>query len=69
MSLSANQEIFAEWLAVPKDMRVPKTQKELASLLNVCPDTLSWWKKGPFPPKIQMSIFYRPTLGKTLKIP
>ena len=44
MALSVDQEIFAEWLAVPKKMRVPKTQKELASLLNVCPDTLSRWK-------------------------
>ena len=44
MAISVDQEIFAEWLAVPKKMRVPKTQKELASLLNVCPDTLSRWK-------------------------
>jgi hypothetical protein len=44
MSLSKNKEIFAEWLAVPREMREPKTQKELAVHLNVCPDTLSRWK-------------------------
>jgi hypothetical protein len=45
MSLSKNQEIFAGWLAVPKEMREPKTHKELAAHLDVCPDTLSRWKK------------------------
>ena len=38
---------FAEWLAVPKKLRQPRTQKELADLLEVCPDTLSRWKKDP----------------------
>lgn len=47
MALSADQEMFAGWQAVPKGMRQPKTQKELAALLNVCPDTLSRWKKNP----------------------
>jgi transcriptional regulator with XRE-family HTH domain len=47
MSLLSNQELFAEWFAVPRELREPKTQKELAALLDVCPDTLSRWKKNP----------------------
>ena len=45
MTMSKNQELFAEWLAVPKKKREPKTQKELAAKLNICSDTLSRWKK------------------------
>ena len=45
MSLSKNKELFAGWLAVPREMREPKTQKALAAHLDVCPDTLSRWKK------------------------
>ena len=47
MSLSPHQELFAEWLAVPRQLRHPKTQKEFAARLDVCPDTLSRWKKDP----------------------
>jgi hypothetical protein len=47
MTFLANQDKFVEWLAVPKHMREPKTQKELAAHLDVCPDTLSRWKKNP----------------------
>ena len=43
--MTKNKELFAEWLVVPKNMREPKTQKELASVLNVQPETMSRWKK------------------------
>ena len=43
--MKKNKEMFAEWLAVPKNMREPKTQKELASVLNVQPETMSRWKQ------------------------
>ena len=42
--MAKNKELFAEWLAVPKNMREPKTQKELASVLDVEPETMSRWK-------------------------
>lgn len=45
--MKKKKEQFAEWLAVPKKLRQPRTQKELADLLDVCPDTLSRWKKDP----------------------
>ena len=45
--LSKNKQFFAEWLAVPKEMRNPRTQKELAGLLKIKPETLSRWKKEP----------------------
>ena len=43
--MSKRKQVFAEWLAVPKKMREPRTQKELATVLNVQPETLSKWKK------------------------
>jgi len=42
---SKNKERFAEWLAVPMEMRQPRTQKELSLILEVKPETLSRWKK------------------------
>ena len=44
MENSRSKEIFAEWLAMPKKMREPKTQKELAAELDVGSVTLSRWK-------------------------
>ena len=45
--MKENKKRFAEWLAIPKKQRQPKTQKELAALLGVCPDTLTRWKSDP----------------------
>jgi hypothetical protein len=45
--MKKNKKRFAEWLALPKKMRQPSTQKELADLLDVCPDTLTRWKADP----------------------
>lgn len=36
---------FAQWIALPKRLRDPETQGELATKLSVGPDTLSDWKK------------------------
>lgn len=36
---------FQEWLALPKQLREPKTQRALAPLLGVGEDVLSEWKK------------------------
>jgi hypothetical protein len=38
---------FIQWLALPKDFRKPKTQKEFAKGIGVNQDTLSDWKKLP----------------------
>ena len=38
---------FIEWLALPSDLRSPKTQTELALQLGVDAGTLSDWKKLP----------------------
>jgi len=45
MMKSESKEVFAEWLAVPKELREPRTQKELAAMLDEQPWTLSRWKK------------------------
>lgn len=36
---------FITWLALPKSIKNPKTQAELAKKLGVGPDTLSEWKQ------------------------
>lgn len=41
------QEIFMQWLSLPKDMREPATQSELAKQLEVSDAMLSRWKKIP----------------------
>ena len=46
-TMSKNKQYFAEWLALPKEIREPRTQKEVAVLLKVKPETLSRWKKEP----------------------
>lgn len=38
------KKAFAEWLALPKDLREPQTQYELADILGVSNVTLSHWK-------------------------
>lgn len=38
---------FVEWCAIPDALKEPKTQKELALLINVEQGTLSDWKKRP----------------------
>ena len=45
--MNKNKKLFVQWLALPKANRQPKTQKELAPLLNVRPETLSRWKNEP----------------------
>lgn len=45
--LSAEQIIFAEWLALPYSERSPKTQKELAKQLGFNEHTLGEWKQIP----------------------
>ena len=45
--LSENQLTLAQWLAKPPWERSPKTQKELASDLNVTSRTLQLWEKLP----------------------
>lgn len=42
--MNKKKNIFIQWLALPKANREPKTQKELALLLSVRPETLSRWK-------------------------
>ncbi len=38
---------FQAWLALPTDAREPKTQKQLAALLELHPVTLTDWKRLP----------------------
>ena len=45
MALTDKQKVLAAWLALPKDMREPSTQKALAEKLDVDQMTLSRWKK------------------------
>jgi hypothetical protein len=42
-----NLEKFIEWIALPRTLRKPKTQKEFAKSIGVNQDTLSDWKKLP----------------------
>lgn len=41
------QRIFIDWLALPKAMRQPRTQKELCQKFGVGEGTLSEWKRLP----------------------
>ena len=45
MALSEEQKAFAEWLALPKEMREPSSQKKFAELIGVTEMTLSRWKQ------------------------
>ena len=38
---------FIDWIAQPAPLRIPKTQNDLATLLDVSIATLSDWKKRP----------------------
>ena len=44
---TGEKEIFAKWLATPKEQRDPKTQGALAEMLQVDRTTLSAWKSDP----------------------
>jgi transposase-like protein len=44
-NLTANQEKFLAWLALPAAQRNPKTETEFAAELGVNPSTLWRWKK------------------------
>lgn len=41
------QKTFMEWLSLPKEMREPSTQTELARVLGVADAVLSRWKNLP----------------------
>ena len=41
------QRIFIDWLALPKALRQPRTQKELCQQFGVGEGTLSEWKRLP----------------------
>jgi len=45
--MTKNKRTFDEWLALPRGLREPKTQKELALRLNIQLETLSRWKGDP----------------------
>ena len=38
---------FAKWSATPRHFKTEKTQKEFASVIGVCEDTLTDWKRHP----------------------
>ncbi len=42
-----NLQKFIEWIALPRTLRKPKTQKDFAMSIGVNQDTLSDWKKLP----------------------
>lgn len=42
--MTPSQQRFAQWLATPKQLRVPKTQAELATVLNISERTMQRWK-------------------------
>lgn len=47
---SKNREqaiIYRDWLLTPKELRTPRTQRELAEQLGVSDDTLRNWRKEP----------------------
>jgi hypothetical protein len=44
---SDEQKVFMEWLSLPKEMREPATQHELAKELRVTDAVLSRWKAIP----------------------
>lgn len=43
----AGQLQFIDWLALPKKLRKPRTQDQLAKIIGYDPATLSDWKKLP----------------------
>ena len=50
-------EQFILWVATPKQLRVPKTQRELAIDFGVGEDTLSEWKNRPdFTKKVAVKV-------------
>ena len=44
---SSEKAEFIEWYATPESLRDPRTQKELADILGVQPNTITDWKKDP----------------------
>jgi len=53
---------FAMWYGTPSQFREPGTQKEFASSIGVCEDTVTDWKKHP-----QFSLFVFKTLKEWIK--
>jgi transcriptional regulator with XRE-family HTH domain len=49
-------EQFIAWSALPSNVRIPATQKELAQQLNVTEATLSHWKDKEDYPKRKMEL-------------
>jgi hypothetical protein len=46
--LTAAQIAFAQWLALPPQRRLQRTEIELAATLGVHHNTLQYWKRDPF---------------------